>query len=93
MADVVVAVGPKLNEIYSAYLRWCGKDVFELTPGIFTELSNLILSVQSDKSKTFRVLLFGRGDSEDFELKGFDIAAQAVAKLNDRSYVFLFVGA
>ena len=66
--------------------------MFELTPGIFTKLSNLILSVQSDKSKTFRVLLFGRGDSEDFELKGFDIAAQAV-KLNDRSYVFLFVGA
>ena len=93
MADVVVAVGPKLKEIYSAYLRWCGKDVFELTPGIFAELSNLILSVQSDKSTTFRVLLFGRGDSEDFELKGFDIAAQAVAKLNDRSYVLLFVGA
>ena len=93
MADVVVAVGPKLKEIYSAYLSWCGKNVFELTPGIFTELSHLKRSVRSDSSKPFRVLLFGRGDSEDFELKGFDIAAQAVANLNDTRYVLLFVGA
>ena len=38
-------------------------------------------------------MLFGRGDSEDFELKGFDIAALAVAQLNDTSYQLVFVGA
>ena len=38
-------------------------------------------------------MLFGRGDSEDFELKGFDIAAKAVAQLNDTSYQLVFVGA
>ena len=43
--------------------------------------------------KKFRILVFGRGDSEDFELKGFDIAAQAVAKLNDTNYHLTFVGA
>ena len=92
-ADVVVAVGPKLKEQYSAYLSWCGTDVFDLTPGIFSEFSNLRRSARDDSSKPFRVLLFGRGDSEDFALKGLDIAAQAVAILNDKSYVLHFVGA
>ena len=90
MADVVMAVGPKLVESYSAYLSSCGKGVHNLTPGIFTELSSSKLSTQKNK---FRILVFGRGDSEDFQVKGFDIAAQAVAKLNDRSYRLTFVGA
>ena len=80
-----------LHEFYSAYLSSCDKKVFNLTPGIFTELSTLKLSTQENNK--FRVLVFGRGDSEDFELKGFDIAAKAVAKLNDSSYHLTFVGA
>ena len=91
MADIVVAVGPKLLEFYSAYLRSSGKNVFNLTPGIFAELSTLKPSTQSGKK--FRILVFGRGDSEDFQLKGYDISAQAVAKLNDKSYYLTFVGA
>ncbi|KAL9963917.1 hypothetical protein ACROYT_G027472 [Oculina patagonica] len=91
IADLVVAVGPKLYEVYSRYLSRSGKNVFNLTPGIFTELSDLKQSTQG--SKEFWVLVFGRGDSEDFELKGFDIAAKAVAELNDRSYHLVFVGA
>ena len=91
IADFVVAIGPKLFEFYSVHLRQCGKNVFNLTPGIFTELSDLALS--TEEAKKFRVLLFGRGDSEDFELKGLDIAAKAVAELNDRSYQLKFVGA
>ena len=91
MADIVVGVGPKLQEVYSAYLSSCGKDVYNFTPGIITELT--FLKVSSQMGKKFRILVFGRGDSEDFELKGFDIAAQAVAKLNDKSYHLTFVGA
>ena len=91
IADFVVAVGPKLQELYSANLSWCGKNVINLTPGIATELSDLKLSTQGNKK--FRVLVFGRGDPEDFEIKGLDIAAKAVAELNDRSYQFIFVGA
>jgi len=91
MADLVVAVGPKLCEVYSAYLSSSEKSVFNLTPGIFTKLSNLKRSAPD--SKKFRILVFGRGDSEDFKLKGFDIAAQAVAALEDRSYHLIFVGA
>ena len=41
----------------------------------------------------FKVLTFGRGDPEDFSLKGYDIAAKAIAKLKDRSYRLIFVGA
>lgn len=91
MADLVVAVGPKLCEVYSACLNSSGKTVFNLTPGIFTEFSDLKQSTQGGTK--FRVLVFGRGDSEDFELKGFDIAPQAVAALSDRSYHVIFVGA
>ena len=83
IADFVVAVGPKLQEFYSAYLSSCGKNVINLTPGIVTELSDLKLSTQGEKR--FRVLVFGRGDSEDFELKGFDIAAKAVALVTNSS--------
>ena len=35
MANVVVAVGPKLTEFYTALLNFCGKKVFNFTPGIF----------------------------------------------------------
>ena len=35
------------------------------------------------------MLLFGRGDKEDFELKGFDIAGKAIAALQDTRLVFV----
>ena len=39
------------------------------------------------------MLTFGRGDPEDFGLKGYDIAAKAIAELKDHSYHLIFVGA
>ena len=91
LADFVVTVGPKLCEAFRTYLRSCKKDkyVFEFTPGILGEFSELTQVLE--ERKTFRILCFGRGDSEDFSLKGFDIAAQAVAELTDCH--LLFVGA
>ena len=90
-ADQVVAVGPKLADSYSHYLRSSEKDVINLTPGIFEEFSDV---KQDPKERTtFDVLVFGRGDGEDFKLKGYDIAVQAVAGLNDPSYHLKFVGA
>ena len=93
LANLVVAVGPKLTEAYSAYLQSCEKqqDIMSLTPGTLKEFSTLNhASVDSEK---FRVLTFGRGDPEDFGLKGYDIAAKAVAELKDNSYHLIFVGA
>ena len=92
-ADQVVAVGPKLAEAFSGYLRPCGKDqdVLNLTPGIFSEFADV--KQASQEISSFSVLVFGRGDSEDFQLKGYDIAAQAIAELKDTTYKLVFVGA
>ena len=91
MADFVVGVGPKLAEAFRRYLGFCKRrqDVFEFTPGIFDDFS----SVQQDPAEREEcsVLVFGRGDAEDFELKGFDIAARSVAALSDT--ILVFVGA
>ena len=93
LADQVVAVGPKLAEAFSGYLRPCGKDqdVLNLTPGIFSEFADV--KQASQELGSFSVLVFGRGDSEDFQLKGYDIAAQAISELNDMTYKLVFVGA
>ena len=91
MADLVVAIGPKLAEFYAARLNFCGKKVYNFTPGIFNEFASL--NVSSIKGKKFRILVFGRGDTEDFKLKGYDIAAKAVAKLVDKTYHLTLVGA
>ena len=91
MADFVVAVGPKLAEAYRSYLQPYDKDqrVFDFTPGIFDEFSGLEQATQD--GDMCRVLAFGRGDAEDFQLKGFDIAAKAVGQLQNA--ILIFVGA
>ena len=91
-ADIVVAIGPKLKEDISAKLRYKkDKCVIGITPGIFQEFEKV--EQASEDGEMFRILVFGRGDSEDFELKGYDIAAEAVASLKDESFLLLFVGA
>ena len=93
LANFVVAVGPRLTEAYTAYLRSCKehRDVIQLTPGIFKEFSDIMHA--SNGSEIFRVLTFGRSDPEDFSLKGYDIAAKAIVELKDTSYRLIFVGA
>ena len=90
-ADQVVAVGPKLADTYS---HSCGKEkVLVLTPGIFSEFANV--KQANEERRVFYVLVFGRGDSEDFRVKGYDIAARAVAELKNEEPPFklVFVGA
>ena len=93
LADQVVAVGPKLFEEYSGYLRACGKDqnVFSLTPGVFSEFVDVRHA--NEERRTFRVVVFAHGDNEEFQLKGYDIAAGAFAELKDepQHYKLLFV--
>ena len=93
LADQVVAVGPKLFEAYSGYLRACRKDqkVFSLTPGVFSEFAEVRLA--NEERRTFKVLVFGCEDDEEFKVKGYDIAARAVAQLKDKHYKLVFVGA
>ena len=79
MADLIVGVGPKLCEAFRRYLHWCKKDksILDITPGVFDEFENI--EPLDEDMKRCGILVFGRGDAEDFKLKGFDIAAKAVA--------------
>ncbi|XP_044174645.1 uncharacterized protein LOC114951472 [Acropora millepora] len=90
-ADQVVAIGPKLADTYS---RFCGNEkILVITPGIFSAFSHI--TQDTEERRVFHVLVFGRGDIEDFQLKGYDIAAQAVAELKDEEHPvkLVFVGA
>ena len=86
MADQVVTIGPKLTDAYKHQLR--KQDVFNLTPSIFTEFSDV--QQASDEGRRFCVLVIESGDSEDFDVKGYDTAAKAIAELKDKSYQLKF---
>ena len=89
-------VGPRLTESYSANLRrWKkGKDIFSFTPGLFEREFGDLEQV-ANYNEVFKVVIVGRGDTEDFELKGLDIAAKAFTdqRLKEKPYKLIFVGA
>ena len=98
LADVVVPVGPRLREVYTSYLQRCktDQDILSITPGLFQrEFGDLVAKQDPNYYGTFKVLIFGRGDDEDFELKGYKIATQAFAdqRLKNKPYHLIFVGA
>ena len=98
LADLVVPVGPKLKEAYTSYLQRCktDQDVLSITPGLFQrEFGDLVAKQDPNEDGEFKVLLFGRGDDEDFELKGYNIAAKAFTdqRLKNKPYHLIFVGA
>ncbi|XP_022810641.1 uncharacterized protein LOC111347681 [Stylophora pistillata] len=94
-ADLVVTVGHKLNESFKSALRHCKKEILNLIPGIFEEFIDE--NQEFRDSKRFEILVFGRGNTEDFELKGLHVAAEAVAQLNAEhdltTYTLKVVGA
>ncbi|XP_068716918.1 uncharacterized protein [Montipora capricornis] len=97
-ADLVVPVGPRLEKAYSSYLKGSKKDrdIFEIVPGLFNrEFGDLVQQAKVESDDEFKVLLCGRGDEEDFELKGYDIAVKAFVdqRLKGKRYYLLFVGA
>ncbi|XP_068761782.1 3'-5' exoribonuclease HELZ2-like isoform X3 [Montipora capricornis] len=92
-ADFVVGIGPKLAEAFRSYLRYCKnvRTIFDFTPGIFEEF--LCVEQAPEEGNHRSVLVFGRGDIKDFELKGFDIAGKAVASPSLVDTHLVFVGA
>ena len=97
-ADLVVPVGPRLKKAYASYLQGCKKveNIFEIVPGLFNrEFLNLVQQAKVESDDDFKVLLCGRGDDEDFELKGYDIAVKAFVdqRLKGKRCHLLFVGA
>jgi len=92
-ADVVVAVGSRLQEKYNKCLP--GIDVQIITPGIlekFCPLSDQRLSKVTDISEEFSIFVFGRAAYEDLTLKGYDIVADAIGSLGEK-FNGTFVGA
>ncbi|XP_044179055.1 uncharacterized protein LOC114951997 isoform X2 [Acropora millepora] len=97
-ADLVVPVGPRLGRAYRSSLQECkeDEDFFELIPGLFEREFGDLPAKQNpkDEKDDFIVLLCGRGDKEDFELKGYNIAVKAFAdqRLKGKKYSLLFAG-
>ena len=91
MADLPVAVGPKIADTLSVSLSRQGKEVFELTPGILSEFADVTQTL-CDRKK-FRILVAGHGHPRYFHKEGLDTVAKAVAGLKDRSYEIILVGA
>ena len=92
MADQVITIGPKLTETYKGYLRPVKQEekVFDLTPSIFSEF--LAVEQATEDKTTFSILVIGTSNSsDDFNVKGYDIAAKAIAELKDESYKLKFV--
>ena len=92
MADQVITIGPKLAEAYKRYLRPVKqeKKFFDLTPSVFSEF--LEVEQATEERGTFCILVIGSGDScEDLNVKGYDIAAKAIAELKDESDKLKFV--
>ncbi|XP_068670822.1 uncharacterized protein [Montipora foliosa] len=88
-ADFVVTIGPKLAKSFRRYLQSCKnhETIFDFTPGIFEEFLSVDQGLEERKDCT--VLVFGRGDAEDFQLKGLDIAGKAVASLAGTHLIFV----
>ena len=90
-ANIPVAIGPKTTDDLSASLRSEGKRVFNLTPGIISEFSNL--NHATNDGRNFRVLLVGGDNPDNFFKDGLKTAADAVAELKNNSYHLIYVGA
>ena len=90
MADLPVAIGPKIAEELSIFLSHQKKRVFELTPGLLSEFTDVIHTL-CDRKK-FRILVAGHGHPRYFYKEGLDTVAKAVAGLKDRSYEIILVG-
>ena len=90
-ANIPVATGPKTTDSLAASLRPKGKQVFNLTPGIIREFSNLTHA--TNDGRNFRVLLVGGDNPDNFQEEGLELAAETMAELNDKSYHLIYVGA
>jgi len=93
VADVVVAVGSRLQQKYSNCLPHVKVEI--ITPGIFEKFSNESSQLVKDRlhvvKKKFNVFMFGRASFEDLTLKGYDIVADAIGSLG-KMFELTFVG-
>ncbi|XP_068728184.1 uncharacterized protein [Montipora capricornis] len=89
IADIIIAIGPKVAEAYTAYLKSTGKDVFDLTPAVDHDLIDVRTVVEHEG--IFRLVVSATYHEKYFRVKGIDIAAQAIEELKDLSYHIIFI--
>ena len=88
-ADLIIAIGPKVAEAYRSFLAFSDKCVFDLTPGIAHDLIDVRRVVEF--GEIFRIVVSATYYEKYFEIKGLDIAAQAITLVQDPSYHILFL--
>ena len=86
-ADIVIAIGPKVADAFKCALHHCGKHVINLTPSIIQELIDV--RPHHEAGEVFRILISGTYPAKYFQVKGCDIAAKAIALLQDISLIFI----
>ena len=89
LADIVIAIGPKVAMAYRRYLRSSRKDVVDLTPEIVNDLID-VRPEHDEEDGVFRVMISATYHAKYYLVKGCDIAARAIASLND-SYHAIFI--
>lgn len=89
-ADLVVGLGSKLADELTASLRYFNKQVVNLTPGIFSKLSDLIHA--EEDGIYFRILVLSGSDSTEFFNDRFHITAKAISSLRDKTFHLVFIG-
>ncbi|XP_077991458.1 D-inositol 3-phosphate glycosyltransferase-like [Glandiceps talaboti] len=98
-ADLVVAIGPHLEDEFARELELSKVPVYNFTPGLIDiPLSNHNVNPNDlpKQYQNFHVYIFGRGSEEDWKVKGFHIAAEAFAKeiiKKDQKVHLTFIGA
>ena len=88
-ADMIIAIGPKIAAHYRKHLPYHYKKVIDFTPGIYDDLLNVRSKVDYDEP--FLIMVSATYYKKYFEVKGLDIAAQAINLLQDTSYHILFL--
>ena len=89
MADLPIAIGQKMTEKLAASLCFHRKKIVNFTPGVLSEFSEISDETHARKDGgKFCVLVLDGGNQE-----GLDIAAKAIAELDDKSYHLFYVSA
>ena len=93
IADQILAIGPTLADAYQQFFhsRDIDQSVLIYTPSIFSEIWEVPLLdvVEVKELSVFLVLLFGL--SGKFEIKEWEIAAEAISALDDETHTLMSV--
>ena len=89
MADLPIAIGQKMTEKLAASLCFDRQKIVNFTPGVLSEFSEISDETCATKGGGKLCVLVLDGSNQE----GLDIAAKAIAELDDKSYHLFYVSA